>query len=82
MYVTRDTYPRTRAYFLIYQLRHSAVGSVPLSASSVRYLRQDIPFHASWITWPGRGEADYLDRFDGFDAAYQECIRFLGGNRR
>jgi hypothetical protein len=79
LYAISRTYPGTRMFLLSGGQRISGPGQIDVPAAVLQRLRANQEFHASWVNWPYRVEVNYRERFDGFDAAYRQCVEFLTG---
>ena len=78
-----DTYPGSMQYFMIDGRRFSSRSGyyADLNAAAVAALKQDPIIDFTYTDWPYRNEISRKDVFSGFAKAYDDCVRFLGGDR-
>lgn len=79
--VYRDTYPGSRAYFLVGGERSQSDASdwARLSAGAVASIERGEVFEFTYTSWPQQAQINGRDAFSGFASARQNCLGYLNG---
>lgn len=77
--VTEDTYPGTKAYFLVDGHRYSGDGENYVTVPAAAMIAESVVSY-TYTDWPYGGDHSGEDVLGKFKAAYDDCLAFLRGS--